>query len=117
MPSRAEARRTIKMTYTIRAPEVRDDFRKLMDDLRTATRKLMRLAGADDGEYSFSEVSERPGRFEETIKFKNETQRLKFDDLYCQDRTVTAVQALLNDLLDASQSDFAVTDDREPVLI
>lgn len=112
MPSRAAARRTIKMTYTIRAPEVRDDFRKLMDDLRTATRKLMRLAGADDGEYSFSEVSGHPGRFEETIRFKDETQRLKFDELYCQDRTVTTLQALLNDLLDASRSDFAVTGER-----
>ena len=87
---------------------------KLMGDLRTATRKLMRLAGADDGEYSFSEVAAHPGRFEETIKFKDESQRLKFDDLYCQDRTVTTLQALLNDLLDASLSDFAV--EREPVL-
>ena len=117
MTSRAAARRTIKLTYTIRTPDVRDDFLKLTGELRTATRKVMRLAGADDGEYSFSEVSERPGRFEETIRFKNEIQRLKFDDLYCQDRTVTALQALLNDLLDASQSDFAVTGDREPALV
>jgi hypothetical protein len=115
MSSRAGARRTIKMTYTIRSPEVRDHFLKLTGDLRTATRKLMRLAGADDGEYSFSEVSGRPGRFEETIKFKDESQRLKFDDLYCQDRSVTTLQALLNDLLNASQSDYAVTAEREPV--
>jgi hypothetical protein len=116
MPSRA-ARRMIKMTYTLRTPDVRDEFLKLMGDLRTATRKLMRLAGADTGEYSFSEFAGHPGRFDETIKFKDESQRLKFDELYCQDRTVTTIQTLLNDLLDLSQSDFAVTGEREPVLV
>jgi hypothetical protein len=117
MTSRPAARRTIKVTYAIRTPEVRDDFLKLMDELRTATRKLMRLAGADDGEYSFSELPGQPGRFLETIKFKGESQRLKFDELYCQDRTTTTLQGLLNDLLDVSKSDFTVTGDREPVLV
>jgi hypothetical protein len=117
MTSRSAARRTIKIVYAIRTPEVRDEFLKLMDELRTVTRKLMRLAGADDGEYSLSEIRDLPGRFEETIKFKDESQRLKFDDLYCQDRTATTLQGLLNELLDASKSDFAVTGEREPALV
>ena len=116
MTSRS-ARRTIKILYAIRTPEVREDFLRLMNELRTATRKLMRLAGADDGEYSLSEIPGQPGRFEETLKFKDESQRLKFDDLYCQDRTATTLQALLNELLDASKSDFAVTGERELALV
>jgi hypothetical protein len=101
-------RRTVRMIYALRKPDVRDEFLRLMTELRTVTRLLMRSADAADGEYSMSEIAGRPDCFEEIIHFKSEKERNKFDDLYCEDRTASAIQALLDELLDGSRSDFTV---------
>jgi hypothetical protein len=100
--------RTVRIVYALRKPDFRDEFLKLMNELRTVTRMVMRAADAADGEYSMGEVAGRPDCFEEVIRFKTEKERSRFDDLYCQDRAAGAIQGLLDELLDASRSDYAV---------
>jgi hypothetical protein len=98
----------VKVVYVLRKPECRDAFLDLMAALQTATADLMICAGAKTSDYSLTERADRVGWFVESIRFANEKEHCRFDDLYCEDRRTSAVQELLDELVDSSRSDYLV---------
>jgi hypothetical protein len=60
------------------------------------------------GRRSVSEDPARPGRFIETLVFPNETTRASFDVFQMRSRTAEAINASLEDLLEAERCDFQV---------
>jgi hypothetical protein len=60
------------------------------------------------GSRSVSEDPTRPGRFIETLVFPNETTRASFDVFQMRSRTAEAINASLEELLEAERCDFQV---------
>jgi hypothetical protein len=98
----------VAVVYVLRAPRYRPPFLALMAELRPVTTALMRLTGASARSYTLLERDDRQGWFIEVLEFAGEQERAKFDDLYSQDRRAAAIQGLLDELLDATKSDYVV---------
>jgi len=60
------------------------------------------------GRRSLSEDPSRPGRFIETLAFPNEETRASFDVFQMRSRTAGAINASLEELLEAERCDFQV---------
>jgi hypothetical protein len=99
----------LSVVYVLRAPRYREAFLSLMSELRVVTTRLMSYAGADPGEYTMTEHPDRAGWFIERLRFSSEKERAKFDDLYSCDRKTTALQTLVDDLVDGTRSDYVLT--------
>jgi hypothetical protein len=99
----------IRVVYVLRSSRNRTAFLTLMSELQSVTRTLMESAGAKAGGYSMMERTDRDGWFIETMRFGSEQERNRFDDLYCLDRKASALQGLLNDLVDGARSDYVLT--------
>ncbi len=106
-------RSEVTVVYVLRHVRYRRAFLTLMSELRAVTTSLMSAIGADPGGYGLAERPDRDGWFVEVIRFATEKERHRFDDLYCRDRRASAVQGLLDDLVDAKRSDYVLTR-REP---
>jgi len=98
----------LRIVYVLRDPEDRGAFLNLMSELKTVTTDLMQSVGTGPGEYSMTERPDRDGWFVEVLRFASEKERTRFDDLYSQDRRASALQSLLDELLDAQRSDYVL---------
>jgi hypothetical protein len=69
---------------------------------------LMATAGADASAYTMMERADRQGWFVEVLRFPTEIERNRFDILYSEDRKASALQALIDGLVDPARSDYLV---------
>jgi hypothetical protein len=99
----------VRMVYVLRNRECRPAFLDLMSELKTVTTELMAQAGASPAAYTLTERRDREGFFVEVLRFAGPRERDKFDRLYCDSRRTSAIHALIDDLVDASRSDYVVT--------
>jgi hypothetical protein len=109
MLARENASTEVRVVYVLRRPEYRETFLDLMTSLREATLDLMTQAGARASDYVLEERRDRRGWFVEVLRFASEKEHSRFDEMYCQDRRTAALQALVDDLVDSSWSDYVVT--------
>jgi hypothetical protein len=100
----------LRMVYVLRDERCRSTFMDLMSEQASVAAALMTLAGADGHSYALNEQpGRRRGKFVEVLGFASERERDRFDDLYCQDRKIAAIQGLIDELVDAAHSDYVVT--------
>jgi hypothetical protein len=98
----------VRVAYVLQRPQYREGFLQLMAELRTVTRDLLASVGANPNGYWMEERPDRDGWFVEVIRFGSDEQRSRFDDLYSQDRRASALQGLLDELVDAARSDYVL---------
>jgi hypothetical protein len=101
---------TVRVSYVLRNEACRDAFLDLIDELEARTVDVLRMAGANAEGYSVTESPLRRGWFTEVFQFGTRPEREKFDDLYYQDRPTAAIQALLEETIDAARCDYVMTE-------
>jgi hypothetical protein len=101
--------RELKVVYVLHRSGNRRAFLQLMSELRSVTQELLGQVGANPCDYTLTEQAEREGWFTEIIRFACDQHHSRFDDLYSSDRRTTAIQSLLDDLVDGARSDYILT--------
>jgi hypothetical protein len=99
----SEAPIRVVITYHA-APGRRAEVAGLLAALGEALEPLL----VTRGRRSVSEDPARPGRFIETLVFPNENTRASFDVFQMRSRTAEAINASLEELLEAERCDFQV---------
>ena len=93
----------VVITYQA-APGRRTEVAGLLGKLGLALESLLLTRG----HRAVNEDPARPGRFIETLVFPNEDTRASFDVFQMRSRTAEAINASLEELLEAERCDFQV---------